>query len=153
MWLKTAGVTALATCLVGLGAAVASADPTTPTPAPPTAPKTTIDAGGTYAVGTDVAPGVYSTAGPVDNGACYWKIVGNPDGATKDNGLTKQPQTIQIAADDTTFKTNGCQPWQLSDATVQPPQGMAPVVAGLQLQAWMAQLNANAAASGQAPPP
>ena len=153
MWLKTVGVAALATCLVGVGAAVASADPTTPAPAPPPAPKTTIDASGTYAVGTDVAPGVYTTAGPTDNGACYWKIVGNPDGATKDNGLSKQPQTIQIAADDTTFKTNGCLPWQLSDATVPPPQGMAPVVAGLQLQAWMAQLNANAAASGQAPPP
>ena len=43
-----------------------------------TAPKTSIDADGTYAVGTDIAPGVYSTAGPVGDGTCFWKRLGSP---------------------------------------------------------------------------
>jgi hypothetical protein len=68
--------------------------------------------------------------------------------------LTKKAQTVQIDPTDASFKTNGCQPWQLTDAPA-PAQasGLAPALAGLQLQAWMAQLNAKAAASGQVPPP
>ncbi|TQR82240.1 hypothetical protein D8S82_33185 [Mycobacterium hodleri] len=138
---------------------VAAADPTTPAPTPaPTpangpAPKTTVDADGTYAVGTDIVPGVYTSAGPVGDGTCFWKRLG-ADGATLDNALTKKPQTVAIDPTDQSFKTNGCQPWQLTDAP-PPPQtsGLAPALAGLQLQAYMAQLNARAAASGQAPPP
>ena len=83
---------ALAAAIVLVGsaasAATAQADPeptppppapeSPPAPAPPapgSAPKTTIDADGTYAVGTDIQPGVYSSAGPVGDGACYWKRV------------------------------------------------------------------------------
>ncbi|MCV7423227.1 hypothetical protein H7K45_21995 [Mycobacterium yunnanensis] len=179
MWVKKAA-TAAALVLAVMGAVpgVAIADPTdapaptpapdaagptapptpsvspTPGPAPATAgPKTSVDADGTYAVGTDVAPGVYTSAGPVGDGTCFWKRLG-PDGATVDNALTKKPQTVTIDPTDKSFKTNGCQPWQLSDQPA-PPQasGLGPVVAGLQLQAYMAQLNARAAASGQAPPP
>jgi hypothetical protein len=135
--------------------APAVADPATPTDsATPPTPKTSIDADGTYAVGTDIVPGVYSTAGPVDNGTCFWKRSGNPDGATIDNALTKKPQTVQIAPTDQSFKTNGCQPWQLTDAAVPPAaQGMSPALAGVQLKLYMAQLNARAAASGQPPSP
>src|SRR5947199_367515 len=68
-------------------AGVAGADPD---PAPPPAPKTTIDKDGTYAVGTDIVPGVYSSAGPVADGTCYWKRAGNPDGQLVDNALTKK---------------------------------------------------------------
>lgn len=156
MWVKRAATAAaLVVAVAGAVPGVAGADPTTPAPAPPAAaPKTAIDADGTYAVGTDIAPGVYSTAGPVGDGACFWKRIGNPDGATIDNALTKKPQTVQIDPTDQSFKTNGCQPWQLTDGAA-PPQasGLAPALAGLQLQAYMAQLNARAAASGQAPPP
>jgi hypothetical protein len=157
MWVtRAATAAALLVAVIGAVPGTASADPTTPapTPPPPTAPKTSIDADGTYAVGVDIAPGVYSTAGPVGDGACFWKRLGNPDGATIDNALTKKSQTVQIEVTDQSFKTNGCQPWQLTDAA-PPPQasGLAPVLAGLQLQAYMAQLNAGAAASGQAPPP
>ena len=85
-------------------------------PAP--APKTTIDNDGTYAVGTDIAPGIYSSAGPVGNGTCYWKRTGNPDGNLIDNALSKKPQVVQIDPTDKSFKTIGCQPWQLTpDAT------------------------------------
>ncbi|TPG37077.1 hypothetical protein [Mycolicibacterium hodleri] len=164
MWVKKAAIAAaLLVAVAGAAPGVAIADPTTPAtpdPAAPTSvapaatPKTTIDADGIYAVGTDIAPGVYTTAGPVGDGACFWKRVGNPDGATIDNALTKKPQTVQIDPTDQSFKTNGCQPWQLTEGAPPPQEsGLAPVIAGLQLQAYMAQLNARAAASGQAPPP
>ena len=165
MWVKTVTISAaLVASLLGSAPGVAGADPTEPTPSAPTpapagpapgpAPKATIDADGTYAVGTDIAPGVYATAGPVGDGACFWKRIGNPDGATLDNALTKKAQTVEIAPDDKAFKTSGCQPWQLSDGSVPPPApGLAPALAGLQLQAYMAQLNRNAANSGQPPSP
>jgi len=130
----------------------AATDPDAPT-TPPAVPKTTIDADGTYAVGTDIVPGVYSSAGPVDNGTCYWKRTSNPDGATLDNALTKKPQTVQIDPTDKSFKTDGCQPWQLTNGAAPPPPDMPPALAGLKLQAYMAQLNARAAASGQTTPP
>ncbi len=102
----------------------ASADPSTsPAPAatPAGAPKTTIDKDGTYAVGTDIAPGIYSSAGPVGTGTCYWKRLGNPDGQLIDNALTKKPQVVKIEPTDKTFKTNGCQPWQLTPDATPPP--------------------------------
>jgi hypothetical protein len=129
----------------------AATDPDAPT-TPPAVPKTTIDADGTYAVGTDIVPGVYSSAGPIDNGTCYWKRTGNPDGATLDNALTKKPQTVQIDPTDKSFKTDGCQPWQLTNGAAPPAPDMPPALAGLKLQAYMAQLNARAAASGQTTP-
>ncbi|MGH3642397.1 MAG: hypothetical protein ACRDUX_25605 [Mycobacterium sp.] len=133
----------------------APAESTAPTDtATPPTPKTSIDADGTYAVGTDIVPGVYSTAGPADadKGTCFWKRASNPDGATIDNALTKKPQTVEIAPTDKSFKTNGCQPWQLTDGAVPPTaQGMSPALAGVQLKLYMAQLNAKAAASGQPP--
>ena len=130
----------------------AATDPDAPT-TPPAVPKTTIDADGTYAVGTDIVPGVYSSAGPVGDGTCYWKRTSNPDGATLDNALTKKPQTVQIDPTDKSFKTDGCQPWQLNNGAAPPPPDMPPALAGLKLQVYMAQLNARAAASGQTTPP
>jgi hypothetical protein len=145
---RTAAVAA-AIVLVGsaVSAATAQADPEpapppapapSPAPAPPPAPKTTIDADGTYAVGTDIQPGVYSSAGPVGDGACYWKRVNGTD--IVDNALTKKPQIVQIEATDTAFTTNECQPWQLTDAPVPAVQGpgdllgqlaqLAPIIVG-----------------------
>lgn len=106
-------------------AAVAGADPE---PTPPPGPKTTMDHDGTFAVGSDIAPGIYSSAGPVGDGTCYWKRTGNPDGNLVDNALSKKPQVVQIDPTDKSFKTSGCQPWQLTpDATVpasMPPAGV-----------------------------
>jgi hypothetical protein len=99
------------------GVAVAQADPA---PAPPPAPKTTIDADGTYAVGKDIQPGRYSSAGPVGDGACYWKRVNGTD--IVDNALSKKEQVVQIEPTDTTFTTRECQAWQLTDAPL-PAQG------------------------------
>lgn len=107
MLLVAAGISAAGT---------ANAQPT-PEPAPP-APKTTIDADGTYAVGKDIVPGVYASAGPVPDGACYWKRVSGDK--LVDNALTKKPQVVQIDATDTTFTTNECQAWTLTNQPAPP---------------------------------
>jgi hypothetical protein len=111
---------AVAACLLlALGTAGhAQAEPE-PAPPPP-APKTTLDAAGTYAVGTDIVPGVYASAGPIPDGACYWKRVSGDK--LVDNALTKKPQVVQIAPTDTSFTTNDCQAWQLTN---QPPPPQA----------------------------
>jgi hypothetical protein len=92
-----------------------------PEPSPATGPKTTIDHDGTFAVGTDIVPGTYSSAGPVANGTCYWKRMGNPDGNLIDNSMSKKPQVVQIDPTDKAFKTSGCQPWQLTPNANPPP--------------------------------
>ncbi|OBJ72748.1 hypothetical protein A5626_23310 [Mycobacterium marseillense] len=73
-------------------------------------------------MGTDIAPGIYSSGGPVDNGTCYWKRTSNPDGALIDNAMTKKAQVVQIDPGDKSFKTSGCQPWQLTPDAVPPSQ-------------------------------
>ena len=122
-------------------AATAQADPEPPPPAPAPAPepatesapapKTSIDADGTYAVGVDIQPGTYSSAGPVGDGACYWKRLNGTN--IVDNALSKKAQIVQIEATDTSFTTNECQPWQLTDAPV-------PVQAPTDLLGQLAQL-------------
>jgi hypothetical protein len=101
----------LAGCIASTGIAAAEPDP----PTPP-APKTTIDADGTYTVGTDIQPGRYSSPGPLGGGACYWKRVNGTD--IVDNALSKKAQVVEIEPTDTAFTTNECQPWQLTDAPV-----------------------------------
>src|SRR5262245_6397311 len=110
--------------LVGSAAstATAQADPTpAPPPGPPPGPTATIDGDGTYTVGKDIQPGVYSSAGPVGNGACYWKRLNGT--SIVDNAMTKKAQIVQIDPTDTTFTTNQCQPWQLTDEPVPPQPG------------------------------
>jgi hypothetical protein len=121
-------------CAVSAGIAYADPDSTSPpAPSPEASPapggKTTIDHDGTYAVGTDIAPGTYSSAGPVGNGTCYWKRTGNPDGELIDNSMSKKPQVVRIEATDKAFKTDGCQPWQLTP-DANPPADTPP--AGVQ---------------------
>ncbi|WP_199203454.1 hypothetical protein, partial [Mycobacterium sp. shizuoka-1] len=132
----------------------APTSPATPTPAPAGGPpKTSMDTDGTYKVGVDIVPGTYATAGPVEGGVCYWKRVGGPDGQTNlDNGLTKKPQVQQIDPGDATFKTDGCQPWTLTDA--QPPATPGPLMSQLQLRHYLDQLNglAGQSGNGQLPP-
>lgn len=89
--------------------------------APPPGPLTAFG-DGTYAVGTDILPGVYQSAGPVEGSACYWKR-SNSEG-TVANAMTKRPQTVEIAPGDTTFKTSQCQEWHKTDAA--PPAQPGP---------------------------
>ncbi len=110
---------------------IASADPPVPPspgplPGPPAsgpaaaAPQTAMDHDGTYAVGADITPGTYSSPGPVTDSTCYWKRVGS-DGNTVDNAMTKKAQVVQIDASDKSFKTTGCQAWQMTTDTAPPP--------------------------------
>jgi hypothetical protein len=132
MWSKAAPVAArfavTGVLLAGWAASVgvAGADPD---PSPPPGPKTSIDKDGTYAVGSDIVPGVYSSAGPVGTGTCYWKRLGNPDGNLIDNALSKKPQVVQIDPTDKSFKTSGCQPWQLTP-DANPPANAPPGLQG-----------------------
>jgi hypothetical protein len=124
----TRAAVAAALVLVGcaVSPAVASADPT-PAPPPP-GPKTTIDGDGTFAVGKDIQPGTYASAGPVGDGACYWKRTNGTD--IVDNALSKKAQIVQIEPTDTSFTTNECQTWQLTDQPV-PQSGPGDLIGAL----------------------
>ncbi|WP_252394567.1 hypothetical protein [Candidatus Mycolicibacterium alkanivorans] len=144
---------ALAAGFLVLAAGVASADPSTPAPAPPVMPRTAMDQAGTYAIGTDIVAGTYVSAGPVEGDKCYWKRVGGDDGKTTlDNAMSAKPQVVWIDPTDTAFKTNGCQPWHLTDAP--PPGDTPPWLSQLQLRHYLDVLNglAGQSGNGQLPP-
>ncbi len=122
---RTAALTAALLIAAGVTAGQVYAQPSEePTPpadpsaeaAPPPAPKTNIDADGTFVVGKDIVPGTYASAGPVPDGACYWKRTSGDQ--LVDNAMSKKPQVVQILASDTSFTTNDCQPWQLTNQPV-----------------------------------
>ena len=131
----SAAVVASWCVLVPIASAQPAPAPAPPPPGPPEAPaanpgapaappeglKTTIDANGTYTIGTDIAPGVYQSAGPVDGGACYWKRTAGDK--LVDNRLTKKPSFVQIMPTDTSFTTSDCQAWQLTNAPMPPEPG------------------------------
>lgn len=158
-----------AVCLLGLGVAAGpvAADPTTPVPPAPVnaehspdpagpgpgpGPLSIIDRDGLYAVGTQILPGLYGSAGPAEGTKCYWKRVA-ADGSILDNALTAQPQIVQIEPTDAAFKTRGCQPWQLTDG-VAPPGQAPPWLSQLQLRHQLDILNglAGRSGNGQLPP-
>lgn len=135
---RTAALAATLLIAAGVTAGHVSAQPSSEEPAPPTnptaaaappaegtpppGPKTTIDADGTYAVGKDIVPGNYTSAGPNPDGpACYWKRTDGDE--LVDNSLTKKPAVVQISAGDTAFTTNDCQPWQMTNAPLPQQQG------------------------------
>lgn len=117
---------ALAAAVLFGGAATAVADPATPAPAPaspaPDAPAPavpTISGDGTYQVGTDIAPGTYTSGGPQGDSACYWKRVSGDNIVA--NAMTKKPQTVRIDPTDTTFVSSHCQSWQPADCSAGCP--------------------------------
>jgi hypothetical protein len=144
----------------GASAGLAVADPApAPPPGPAPAPghaaapapaKTTIDHDGVYNVGTDIVPGVYTSAGPVGNGVCYWKRLGDDAKQPLDNAMSKKPQVVKIDPTDKTFKTDGCQAWQKNDAAVPDP-GKSPEQAGIGLGILNSLIGGGA--SAPAPPP
>ena len=111
-----------------------------------------MDHDGTVAVGTEILPGVYTSAGPVPGDACYWRRIG-ADNTTVGNALSKQPQVVQIDAADVAFKTKGCQPWRLTDGAALPNQD-PPWLAQLKLRHDLDILNglAGQSGNGQLPP-
>jgi hypothetical protein len=143
-------------------AASASAEPTppAPVPAPPADHGTPVaspgpvamDTDGTFAVGTQILPGVYTSAGPLPGDSCYWRRIG-AENTTVDNALSKKPQVVQIDVADVAFKTNGCQPWQLTPGA-PPPNQNPPWLSQLQLRHSLDVLNglAGQSGNGQLPP-
>lgn len=119
--------------------------------APPAPGPLVMDHDGIFAVGSQIQPGVYTSAGPRPDGTCYWRRIG-PDNATVENALSKQPQTVQIGQGDVAFKTNGCQPWQLTNDA--PPNQNPPWLSQLQLRHNLDILNglAGQSGNGQLPP-
>ncbi len=115
-------------------------------------PPTAVEEDGTYAVGVDIAPGIYGTAGPVEGEVCYWKRLGSLHGNDiLDNAMTKQPQVVEVAATDKAFMTSGCQPWLQTDALpydAQLPEALAAMIARAKLQEYLNTLNAGAGALG-----
>lgn len=139
----TAGTAALGPAATGPAASAPAAPgpaaaPPAPAPAgeppsregeaPPPGPLSSFG-DGTYTVGTDILPGVYQSAGPVEGGVCYWKRA-NGDGIVA-NAMSKKPQTVQIEAGDTTFKSSECQEWQKTDAPPPPPPSPADLLGQL----------------------
>ena len=149
-------VLACAAVMVALGCGlnahgIATADPgdpsvPSPVPSPVSSPVGPLIEDGTFAVGTDIAPGVYASAGPVEGETCYWRRIG-ADNVTLNNALTSQPQLIAIEATDVAFKTRGCQPWQLTQDGI-PPEEIPPWLAQLRLRNELNVLNGLAGASG-----
>ncbi len=117
-----------------------------PVPSPVSSPVEPLIEDGTFAVGTEIAPGVYASAGPVEGETCYWRRIG-ADSVTLNNALTSQPQLIAIEATDVAFKTRGCQPWQLTQDGI-PPEEIPPWLAQLRLRHELNVLNGLAGASG-----
>jgi hypothetical protein len=166
---KSAAIAAAMFVVAGWGAAagLANADPPAPAPAPPPGPsgpppgpsgpgaKTTMDHDGTFAVGTDIVPGTYTSAGPVGKGTCYWKRLGpDTDGkpALVDNAMSKKPQVVRIDPTDKSFQTDGCQPWQKNDAAIPDP-GKTPAEAGLPLGILNSLIGGGGAPAPNPPPP
>jgi hypothetical protein len=161
--------------LGGVLPGAAHAEPTTPAPAPDPAPAqgtgsgpapgpvpeaapaqgpaTVIDHDGIFVVGTDIAPGTYASAGPVENGTCYWKRMADLHGGDIiDNAFTKKPDVVEIDPTDKAFKTSGCQPWQKTDAAPTdtptgaeiPGQEIPGLIAKAKLRSWLDSINAGA---------
>lgn len=154
MWKQSALIIAALAAAGSLGpVGIASADPE-PAPPPPV-PANVINADGTYHVNVDIVPGTYSTPGPVEGDACYWKRISATDGAIIDNAMSLKPQIVQIDATDLAFRTNGCQPWQLTDEVAPTPgTGTLPALIALaQLRAQMGTVNAGAGDMGLPPVP
>jgi len=82
---------------------------TPPPPPPPPGPATTIDAPGTYVVGTDIQPGVWRNPD-----GCYWERLSGLSGEFGDiisnGGNEGGLQTVEVAASDAAFGTN-CAGW------------------------------------------
>lgn len=132
--------------------AAASGTPGEASAVPPLPGPLAMDHDGTFTVGGEILPGVYTSGGPRPGETCYWRRIGAGD-TTVDNALTKQPQTVQIAAGDAAFKTNGCQPWQLAVGAAPPGQN-PPWLSQLQLRHNLDVLNglARQSGNGQLPP-
>jgi hypothetical protein len=71
---------------------------------------------GTYAVGTDIVPGTYTTNVPADSDGCYWErdksLDGSPDSIIDNNNLNGGAHAlVRLIPSDEAFKSQGCGTW------------------------------------------
>lgn len=93
--------------VVGVGTAPGPAP--TPPPSPPSGPTT--PGSGTFAVGTDIAPGTYVAVG---TDGCYWARLSGFSGDFDDiiaNDIGDGQRVVTIAAGDVGFESNRCGTW------------------------------------------
>lgn len=97
-----------------IGAAFLSYCPTSSAGAPGGAPARSSGSSsdGTYLVGSDIAPGTYTTPGSPSGGQCYWKRLrnlNNDNHSIAGNDLFNGPGVVQVHGDDAAVKfSQGC---------------------------------------------
>ena len=90
-------------------------------PLPRSGPRASTIGQGVYAVGTDIAPGTYTTTGrdrvlgEEGGSLCYWArlraFTGTP-GAVIEDGYPSGPARVTIMPSDRGFETQGCNDWE-----------------------------------------
>jgi hypothetical protein len=112
-----------ATLLVAVAITAAIGCPATAT-AFPLYPTTFMEYDGTYMVGKDIRPGLYSTRGTSGGGVCSWSrlsSIGSGDGSNViDRGESSDARYALIAASDMAFETHGCQTWSMGSRPATP---------------------------------
>lgn len=104
-----------------LGAGVASAAPATSF------------GNGTWAVGSDIAPGTYVSAGSLDEYGCYWERASSFDGdfdsiIANDFVSPESGQAVvTIKSTDVAFVSSYCGTWTLKAPAPAPAPGPAPL--------------------------
>ena len=77
----------------------------------------TLRGDGHFRVGDDFPAGTYSSAGPRTGAVCNWRrLLIRPDGSREivGSGGGNGSQIVVIAASDTAFESDYCQPWRKS---------------------------------------
>ncbi|WAM19834.1 MULTISPECIES: hypothetical protein [Rhodococcus] len=120
MFRRVSCTAAIALAIIGIGTAVADAEPAT------------TFGDGTQVVGADIAPGTYVGNGQADEYGCYWARLSGSSGEIDDiiaNGFTDSPKIIVIVKpSDQYFESEGCGTWTLAPAST-PQSGTAPELA------------------------
>ncbi|MFE7422459.1 hypothetical protein [Rhodococcus sp. NPDC057529] len=109
MFRKVSCTAAIALAIVGIGTAVAGAEPAT------------TFGDGAQVVGADIAPGTYIGNGEADEYGCYWARLSGSSGEIDDiiaNDFTDSPKIIvTIKPSDQYFESEGCGTWTLAPAS------------------------------------
>lgn len=118
MFRKVSCTAALALALLGIGTAMAHAEPAT----------TFSD--GTQVVGVDIAPGTFIGNGQADEYGCYWARLRGSSGEIDDiiaNDFTDSPKVIvTIKPSDLYFESEGCGTWTPAGTSTPPSSPPAP---------------------------
>lgn len=111
---KASGIEIINQCVAAVPSTTPSSTPSIPAAQPaPSGPVTSFGAG-TYVVGTDIVPGIYKSAGPVNTALCYWARLRDTSGELSSiiaNNNISGPTTVTIKSTDGAFQTSRCATW------------------------------------------